>query len=128
MPANYIITVTATAVIMSDIGGKVWTGAGADSHFSTAANWTGNTVPKPGDKLSFPDVTNQVVTMDFPFTTGAVVSATSVPRQAVPLAVLIDQAAPDGEVDQIVHMVIPMKIDVKQKAQGAASEVGKVSK
>lgn len=32
---------------------KLWDGGGADSNWSTAANWSGNTLPQPGDALLF---------------------------------------------------------------------------
>jgi hypothetical protein len=31
-----------------------WDGGGADSHWTTAANWAGDVVPQPGDDLAFP--------------------------------------------------------------------------
>lgn len=43
---------------------NVWTGA-VDSNWSTAGNWSGNTVPADGAAVSFPDsATNKVVTID----------------------------------------------------------------
>ena len=44
---------------------NVWTGEGGDSNWSTAGNWSGNTVPADGDAVSFPDsVANKTVTID----------------------------------------------------------------
>ncbi|MGN0887137.1 MAG: autotransporter-associated beta strand repeat-containing protein [Candidatus Spyradenecus sp.] len=44
---------------------NVWTGAGGDSNWSTAGNWSGNAVPADGAAVSFPDSpTNKTVTID----------------------------------------------------------------
>ncbi|MGN0890278.1 MAG: autotransporter-associated beta strand repeat-containing protein [Candidatus Spyradenecus sp.] len=44
---------------------NVWTGEGGDSNWSTAGNWSGNTVPADGAAVSFPDtVDNTAVTID----------------------------------------------------------------
>jgi hypothetical protein len=44
-----------------------WTGAGSDSGWMTAANWSGDTAPQPGEDLDFPaGATNLSAVNDFP--------------------------------------------------------------
>uniref|UniRef100_UPI003A97ADF2 beta strand repeat-containing protein n=1 Tax=Rosistilla oblonga TaxID=2527990 RepID=UPI003A97ADF2 len=45
---------TGNDVTLTHVGAAVaWDGGGGDNHWSTAANWSGDTLPSPGDHLLF---------------------------------------------------------------------------
>ena len=50
----FSITYNATSVVLTVLP-KIWTGAGADSNWTTAANWVGNVAPSAGSDLVFPE-------------------------------------------------------------------------
>src|SRR5438132_7224087 len=41
-----------------------WDGGGADNHWTTAANWTGDVAPQPGDYLVFPSGAAQLANVN----------------------------------------------------------------
>src|SRR5262245_48193051 len=54
-----------------------WDGGGADNHWTTAANWAGDTAPNPGDDLVFPDGAAQLTNVN-DFAAGAAFQSLSI--------------------------------------------------
>ena len=51
---SYLGGASGNDVTLTRVAADVWTGGGADNHWSTAANWAGDTAPSAGDNLIFP--------------------------------------------------------------------------